>query len=542
MHVCSDSSYMGSAGFAHAEFLSWVQSFIIPDKFKTFQKLYRPPIDTIPLTEEALGQLRKIFHGRDKNIRFEFTSPELTIEWEEFVQKQSYFWQTQGFEQMANSINSVMVIDLPVEQVTDNPEPYISFWDIGTVQDFKLLDESRFEWVMIRETNESVLIYDDGFYRRIKWAGGERIEVEVENPHDLGYCPASFFWTDPISYKEPAVKRSPLTNWLSKLDWFALWATCKKHSDLYAPFPVHTVYEENCTYHNEETGEFCSGGYLMSSDRTPVTLTSGVRKECPSCSADPLAGPGSKIKVARHDPAINVPESIRITGPDIGSLEHILNQEKILKQEIFAGMTGNSISLINDQAINEKQVRSLFEDRIQVLMNLKSNFERAQLFAEETQARLRHGDRFIGGHVSYGSEFYLFSADELYQIYAEARKQKMDHAILDDLYGQYIETRFRESPTQLQRQKILQNLDPFRHLTDEQIDTLYRENNIEQTTYLLKKNFSTYISRFERENVDIVEFGQLIDFNKKIVTIQEALISYITVPTAAPEPEPEPTE
>lgn len=535
MHVASNESHVGGHGFAHSEFLSWVQSFVIPEKFKTFQKLYRAPVDTIPLTEEALSQLRKIFHGRDKNIRFEFTSPDLSMEWEDFMQKQSSFWQTQGFEQMANSINSVMAIDLPVEQLTDKPEPYITFFDVSQVQDFKLLDESRFEWVMIRQSAEKLLVYDDGFYWVINWAGGKEIAIEVQNEHDLGYCPARFFWTDPISYKEPAVKRSPLTNWLSKLDWFLLWATCKKHSDLYAPFPIHTVFKESCTYSDDE-GNYCNQGYMQSPDRSPVMLASNTRKPCPSCSADALSFPGTKIVVDRHDPEKPIPESIKITGPDVGSLEHILNQESLLKKEIFSGITGNSISLVQDQAINERQVKSLFEDRLQVLLNLKVNFETAQLFAEETQARLRYGDRFVGGHVSYGSEFYLFTADELFEMYSEARKNKMDHILLDDLYSQYIETRFKESPTQLQRQRVLANLDPFRHMTDEQLDSIFGNGIVDATTYFLKKNFSSLIRRFERENGDIVEFGQGIDFNKKVQRIYDALIGYIVIPETTPAP------
>ena len=530
MHVSSDASYTGHGNtMAHSEYLNWVSSFMIPDKFKTFLKLFRAPVDTIPLTEESLSQLKRVFNGRDRNIRFEFTNPDLNIEWEEFTKSQALFWQNQSFETMARAINSVMIIDLPIEQITDNPEPYISFHDISTVQDFELIDESRFDWLMVKQSDDILLVYDDEHYRVLKWDGGEVLTVVTENPHDLGYCPASFFWTDPISYSEPAVKKSPLTNWLAKLDWFLLWSICKKHSDLYAPFPIYEVVKESCNYKGDDDS-FCVNGYLQGADRQPVLLASGLKKPCPSCSVDNLAGPGSKIVTQRVDFESDLPQSVRTNWPDVGSLKHVLEQENLLKKEIFSGITGNSISLIEDQAINEKQVRSLFEDRLQVLLNVKVNFERAQLFAEETQARLRYGDRFVGGHVSYGSEFYLFSADDLFNMYTEAREKKLDHILLDDVYAQYVDTRYKDNPTQLHRQNILVNLDPFRHLTDEQVDGLYKDNAIDAIRYMLKKNFSALIKRFERENIDIVKFGTGIDFKTKIQRILAALISYIDLP------------
>jgi hypothetical protein len=43
---------------------------------------------------------------------------------------------------------------------------------------------------------------------------------------------------------------------------------------------------------------------------------------------------------------------------------------------------------------------------------------------------------------------------------------------------------------------------------------------------LIKLNFADFIKRFERENMNIITFGENIDYDKKIDTIKERLMEY----------------
>jgi len=56
---------------------------------------------------------------------------------------------------------------------------------------------------------------------------------------------------------------------------------------------------------------------------------------------------------------------------------------------------------------------------------------------------------------------------------------------------------------------------------------MYSDSQISFSDYMLKKNFSSLIMRFERENVSIVQFGQNLKFDRKIEVIQNALKVYI---------------
>ena len=55
---------------------------------------------------------------------------------------------------------------------------------------------------------------------------------------------------------------------------------------------------------------------------------------------------------------------------------------------------------------------------------------------------------------------------------------------------------------------------------------MYKEGLITYPEMMLKLDFSGFIRRFERENMNIIEFGSEIPFKNKIDKIKETLIGY----------------
>jgi hypothetical protein len=80
----------------------------------------------------------------------------------------------------------------------------------------------------------------------------------------------------------------------------------------------------------------------------------------------------------------------------------------------------------------------------------------------------------------------------------------------------------------LNRVNILLNLEPYRHLTTKEAQSL---GVFDDKELILKANFSSLIQRFERENTLITDFGSGINFNEKINRIKNTLLSYIQLPT-----------
>ena len=97
---------------------------------------------------------------------------------------------------------------------------------------------------------------------------------------------------------------------------------------------------------------------------------------------------------------------------------------------------------------------------------------------------------------------------------------------MDALLQQIIETEYRNNPQQMQRMIILGDLEPYRHLTRNEVQGLYDKGIVSIEELLIKLNFADFVKRFERENMNIISFGETIDYDRKIDTIKERLMDY----------------
>jgi hypothetical protein len=220
-----------------------------------------------------------------------------------------------------------------------------------------------------------------------------------------------------------------------------------------------------------------------------------------------------------HDP-------VGMLQVDRNSLDYTKDEEDRLRLNIITAIVGQAEEITQREAFNEQQVKAGFESQNTVLNRVKKGFEEAQLFVDETCCRLRYGSAFLSASVNYDTEFYLFTSDELRDRYKKAKEAGMSEADLDALLQQIIETEYRHNPQQMQRMIILSDLEPYRHLTRNEVQGLYDKQIVSIEELLIKLNFADFIRRFERENMNIISFGENIDYDRKIQTIRERLMDY----------------
>jgi hypothetical protein len=171
-------------------------------------------------------------------------------------------------------------------------------------------------------------------------------------------------------------------------------------------------------------------------------------------------------------------------------------------------------------------VKAAFESQTTVLGRIKKGFEAAQQFVDSTICRLRYGKEFISADIDYGTEFFLTDENQLREQYKSAKAAGASEAELDALQNRIIETEYRNNPTQLQRMLILAELEPYRHATREEVLALYDKGVISESDLRIKLNFANYIRRFEREYLNILEFGENMPFASKIDFITNKLKDY----------------
>ena len=512
------------------EFAEWVQKLIPKDKYRIFLSLFKFPTQNIELTGKIYGELERVFDGRNSAVTFQFLDPTLSDDWEAYrhdVLKEPEIWRSKGWDALRTAINCVMIIDLPTEQQGERPEPYFYFLGIENVIDFQAKGEAL-EWIVFAQPGKRIAAFDDTFMRVFQLnEKGEIEELITEVQHGLGYCPAKFFWTTPLSQEQPDIKKSPLSPQLGNLDWLLFFRVSKRHLDLYAPYPIYSAYAADCNFRNNETGDYCDGGFLRNIKGEYKIFRDGTVERCPVCSEKRIAGVGSFIEVPiPKDNRPDLRDPVTITTIDRNSLDYNTEEEKRLADEIYSKVTGTGGEVQQKESINEMQVTANFEDKKNVLLSLKTNFEKAQTFVDETICRLRYGESYLSSNINWGTEFYLYSTEDLQTIYNEAKKSGASEARLDMIADQIIATENRNNPLQMQRMFLLKQLEPYRHLTLSELQGLANRQLIDPIMMLIKINFATFVDRFERENINILEFGSALPLDRKIDIINQKFIEY----------------
>ena len=99
-------------------------------------------------------------------------------------------------------INSVLVVDLPLEQdaADSYPRPYFYWLTIDRVVAFAADASSAImKWIAFRQDDDKLVAIDDTHYRVFEYRHNTLGALLVETAHGLGYCPSRFFWSESLS-------------------------------------------------------------------------------------------------------------------------------------------------------------------------------------------------------------------------------------------------------------------------------------------------------------------------------------------------------
>lgn len=517
-----------------ALFLDWVRNLLPKDKYNIFLQLFKFPLSTPAVVEDVYRELERVFYSRNSSSSYQFTDSELAEDWADYRKNklnEPDIWKTVGWKKMQVSINSILVVDLPQVQMSARPEPYFYWLEIEDVVDYEMVNDTEFKWIVFRQPNRRIAAFDDTYIRVYQLNEKNEIASLVsEATHNLGCCPARFFWSTQLNEKNKDLKKNPISKELSNLDWYLFFSISKQHLDLYAPYPIYSAYAADCNFENNETGDYCDGGFLRNSSGEYKILNDGTVEKCPCCSEKRIAGPGSFLEVPIPNQAegiVDMRNPVQITTIDKDSLTYNVEECVRLRNDIIVSIAGSGGTVSEKEAINETQVAANFESKTSVLNALKTNFELAQKFVEDTICRFRYGSDFISSSINWGTEFYVFTVKELYNKYEQAKTNGASESELDAITQQILEVEYRNNPLVLQRMLILKQLEPYPHKTLDEVLKLHEKKLLNENYVKLKINFSTLVERFERENINIIEFASARTFSEKIKLITDKLLDYV---------------
>lgn len=528
-HVDTNLDAVNSLPFL--KFKAFVKSQLPEDKYITSMNNLKFPLPTNSLTEGIFTLLSKIFDGRNPAFNYQFHRTHERDDWEWYRQEvldEPNVWSQKAWRYFQTEINCVMVVDMPLEDKGDRyPQPYFYFVPISEVISYEVNPRTKnMNWIIFKN-GDVVIAIDDTSYRTFAYEDRQLGELLTDNPHDLGYCPSRFFWSEPLSLSNPDIKKSPISKELSALDWYLFKSLGVKHLDTYASYPIYSAFEEECDYIDKD-GNACHKGYLQKPNGEYVTGVDGTPMPCPICHGKKqLMGAGSFITVpvpTEGQPDLRKP--VDITTVDRKSLDYNVEELKRLETKIVNSCVGVDNTILNETSLADKQVDATFESKDNVLNRIKQGFEEAQEWVDTTICLLRYRSAFISASINYGNEFYTLTPETLQKRYTAAKEGGASEAELDALRTQLIETTYRHNPMVLQRMLILNDLEPYRHRTQDEVKALRELGLFSDAELILKADFMGFVKQFERENDNILEFGTAIPYSEKIKTIYQTLLNY----------------
>ena len=495
------------------------------DKISRFLQLLTVPIGTVELTEDIFTNLSKLFNAQDAFFKYNFDDAAIEEDWTKY--RDSKFWSTYGFEAARNAIDSVWVLDLPSEQKTPLPQPKDKLINISQVIDIDV-DENNVCKHVIFKLGDNYFVYDDEQF--LAYRAEKNIIAPmpfIVKKHGLGYTPARMFWTDRLQSENLINRKAPLTNVLSDLDWFLTHLTFKKYMDIANSFPITVAYKPQQNFEGSDE-----------------EVNRGKPEDERNRKGGNLMGPGSFLTVdpplaGEPDPMSN---PVALINPDVGTLEFHVTESVRLRLKIFQAVVGSGGEPKNDEAKNEKQIMSSFEEQTAVLRRLAYNFEEIQRFADKCKIDVIYGVGKVKDIViDYGQKFFLKTVADLTQELSDSKTNGSHAVIIDSIIDEINETKFKNDQKGMNRMRIIRDLDPLPEQTLDESIKIVNMGGITRVDFIIKSHLMNFVRRFEREQqVPLVDFASKRSYDLKISSILDEFKKYAQeMIDSEPEEEPE---
>lgn len=536
---------------SYGRFLHRVDGYLIKDKFTVFKKYHRFPMSTTATCSHILSQLKKVFDGKNAIRSTTYINDRVESDFLEYLKKIDFHkkWRSESIRALASGVNSLLVVDMP----EDEPSPYFYFLSIEDVHDMDVDDEGNVKWVQFWSGDAQLTHISQEGWQVLQMAGNKSNQIESiirEARNDSGKDIVWFWWEEDVKGSDKILKKSPFTEYITKLDWLEIWSTWKRMLDAFASNPVMWTIQEDCEFRDAKRGVFCDGGYLKRNDNNEFVrggsmFVDGGYETCPKCSDKRFVAPGSVMEIPAPDKESDFRAPFGIVDVPKDALENARTEEERLKEELVKGITGGGQEPMNQEAINVTQVSALFEGWTGVLRQIKKSFESSEAKLLEVMAALRYGGNVLDVAINYGNDFYLMSEQEALIFYTAARDSQLPDYILDFLLMEYLKTKFRFDKQGFERAKILMAIEPFKHLTKSKMAEIAKTVTIDPKTMYLKLNFGSLVQQFETDNGNVADFGINLQtgktgsgFAQRVNRIREVIFGYIPELTPVPQPQP----
>ncbi len=500
-----------------------IRNSITPEKYQRVLQYFSYPLAIVSISDDIIEDLNRVFNGRNANFSIQYPNKRAEAQAAELLYKVNtrQYVEAVGRRAFKCKPQTIVVVDKDAMGI-----PYYVTVELDKLIGYQLSEcKSKFQYIIFHHSHgtdemgeyKRIAFYDDEYYRVIE-IRDKKYSLILESPHNLGYCPARWFVDDALNTKDDVKRYAPLSKVLGSMSEWQQFHAYSYYAEHYGVFPVVEYAAAVCE------DEYCVNGMVSEPMENGEMSTP---TSCRTCSANKFSGAGTAIKI---NPKIDNDENdvsgyFRFISPPTANLEFEQTKQDGRENFIKVNTTGFN-DMMSKEAVNADQVRSLMEDRKKPLLKLAGILNRVHKWLVETCIKLAI-DADVKVHANYGTEWFLLTEAQLQELFVGAKAAGMPESEIDQIYKLLIETKYKGDPQTVHKLMIENNLNPAPYSTVEECYKKKEQGVMSSEDLYIKANFTKFVSKFERENGSIVEFGSDITFQQKIDIIYNTFKNYV---------------
>ena len=481
-------------------FLNFVKSIFKDDNFLLFTKYLRFPLPSAKLVKNKITpNLKRVLYA--ENATFDHSV--LNVSKDEIL-------KALGHENFSDELFYHLIFrhnDVLIEDINQEGKAYRYFLKIEDVKSVEV-DKGKITKIAFNgtavvdgETKAGIVYIDDKTYS----VYSTDYVLLSNRPHNLGVCPADFI-SDVKFSNDPVVRESTFSFIREELEEFVFLKTLQKITEPNGAFPVITKLQADS---EDQADTDTQGGptteYAMSSQQAQEYGTNPPQKGGGAMQA------GTVIEVPAIEKSTDgtidtnvVSNYVNFHYVPVDVLKNIDDRIKEISQSIVTTITGDVVNS-NEAAKNESQILMGVSTLENKLTELAGQMGRIQTISDNNMLELQYPGRVEKVFVYYGSSFYLESIAELRRNFEDA-KNPIERK---DIIIQINQNKYKNNQGKKARQELLNEIMPY--ISDLDFDKALDQNVVSDYNKELQLRFNYWISAFEAEHGDILQFYLMLD-------------------------------
>ncbi len=431
------------------------------------------------------------------------------------------FWQPHMLD---DPFGVILMEMLPVQQAIlakRKGESFIypTYKSISTIHAYQPKG-NRFEYIVLKVDEADKIangidstwtvyrVIDDAFDYLVK-KDGEEVKIlqsGLSLPNYFGEVPA-IRNSDLVNPEDEKKVLSFFDAAVELADQFLLKGSIKGVHEFSHGFAKYIEFGSKCStckgtgYQGANECKTCNG----SGNKTMSKVSDIKVLDWPESKEDPIILPKDVAAYASPDKTY-----YEMSTADMAALENLMIQTVWGKQGNMKtqglGMNKNAETETATEIMSDIKPEA---DRLQVVSEMA---EIRHKFILDFIVRLQVEPNYSGASVNYGRRYMLEGPDVIWEKYSNARIKGAPQSVLDDLLAEYYEAKYMSDPIGLAMSKKLMYVEPFVHLTAQQLKGL----SASEADYKAKLYFSEWLA--EKTDAQIV--------SATVKTLKDDLLKY----------------